>query len=278
MAGSVVYRFGETNTIHLPLKSGTALNIGDLSYSDNTDSGTLKPASSVSWASAVATPSAPTCADSGVAIDAGELTNALTGVKISYQFPWGEGALSSAGTATPTAHAAILVSGSPLVPPTPALWTNIYVETSAGSGTYKLWGITYGAHVLVYSYGAGQTFAAGNPTAGVAVTSAALDVTQYNFAQQFMGVSAQYYDGTLLGYGIKDSNIRVDTDGFFDGACASASFNVGDYVGCAKASGNALDPQTVIAVAHSSLAVGRVAIQTTSLTTVRFRLLTKRLR
>src|SRR5262245_38742619 len=146
------YRYGDTNPATAPLKSGVAVNIADMVYIDDGDSFTLKPAGSFTFGSSIGTPAAPTVADSGVTVGSG-LTNSATAVKISYQFPWGEGVLSSAGTATPTANATLKVSGASLVPPAPALYTNIYVETSAGSGTFKLWGITYGANVMVNSYG-----------------------------------------------------------------------------------------------------------------------------
>jgi len=91
------------------------------------------------WATAVATPTSVTATNGAVAMGT-SLTNALTAVKISYQFPFGEGPLSAASTATPTAGAQIKLTGASLTPPAPALWTNIYVETSAGSGVYGLSG------------------------------------------------------------------------------------------------------------------------------------------
>src|SRR5258708_1542689 len=127
------YRYGETTPIRLAWKSGTAVNLGDLAYEDASDSNTVKPAFALAWASAVA--------------------NGVAAVKISYQFRWGEGALSAAGTATPTLAAQLLVSGAVLVPPTPALYTNVYVETAAGSGVFKLYATTQGQNVVVEAYG-----------------------------------------------------------------------------------------------------------------------------
>lgn len=276
-ANTFRYQYGEVQQATVPFKSGVAVSIGDLSYIDAGDSNTLKPAMSATWESAIATPSAPTVADTAVALDASGLANSATGVKITYQFPWGEGALSAAGTATPTLHAGIYVSGTPLVPPAPALYTNIYVETSAGSGIYKLWGITYGSPVIVYSYGAGQVPFAANP-GGVVVASAALDYSQYNFCQSFLGVAMQGYDGTNANaYGIKDGFLRVATTGVFQFPLVSASYAAGDYFGCAKDTGNNLAGQTVIAVASPLLAIGRAVRPGTSQTIVDLALLTSKL-
>lgn len=256
------YRYGDTNPQNAPFKSAVAVQIGDLSFLDETDSYTLKPAGSYSWQSAIATPSAPTVANTATAVGS-PLTNSATGVKISYQFPWGEGALSSAGSATPTAAARLLVSGAPLLPPAPALWTNIYVETAAGSGTYKLWGISYGESVNVDTYGGGRT-----PPASPLTVDATL-ATQYQFAQRFVGVAAQRYDGSNANaYGIKDGLIRYSTSGVYAFDCAAATFNADDLVGPAKQTGNALEPQKVVLVGNVQLAVGRVVQPYTSNTTL----------
>lgn len=256
------YRYGETNPATAPLKSAVAVNIADLCYIDDSDSYTLKPAGSFTWGAAIATPSAPTVANGAVAVGS-PLTNAATGVKISYQFPWGEGPLSAAGSATPTAAAMLLASGAPLVPPLNALYTNIYVETAAGSGVYKLWGASYGESVMVNSYGAGQV------PAGSPVTVSALLATQYAFVQKFVGCSGQRFDGTnTAAYGIKDGLIRFDTHGVYQFDCASATFNAGDWVGPDKASGNTLEPQKVVAVVSPVLAIGRVVLGATNVTSV----------
>lgn len=86
-----------------------------------------------------------------------------------------------------------------------------------------------------------------------------LPTTQGNFVKQFAGVAAQAYDGSNgNAYGIQDGNLRVDTAGVFDFACASATFNAGDPVGPAKDVGNNLTGQTVVAVASLADAIGRV--------------------
>lgn len=269
------YRYGEPSPVKMPWKTAVAVNTGDLVYQDSSDSNTVKPASSLTWGTAVATPSAPTVADGAHAIGTA-LTNAATGVKVSYQFPWGEGALSNAGSVTPTAGAAIKLSG--LAIPSPAIGLNVYTETSAGSGTYALYtqyAVQPGQQGIgdqfIMGYGQGQA-----PPSST-VPSTALEVTQYTFAKSFAGVAAQAYDGTNgSAYGINDGNLRVDTTGVFDFACASATFNVGDYIGPAKDTGNNLYQQKVVGVSGAALAIGRVEVGGTSLTTVRVRLFGQR--
>ena len=225
---------------------------------------TIVRASDQAWAAAVGTPAAPTVADGGVAVGS-PLTNALTAVKISYQFPWGEGALSAAGTATPTAGAFLKVSGASLVPPAPALHTNVYVETSAGSGVFKLWGVTGGGSTLMIpSYGAGQSPAAS------AVLSGALQITQYNFAQLYVGQSNQrkcsatgtnqaFFNNNARIFGNSaDNQMMVNQGGVFEFDCVSFTFTPGMYIGMAKDTGNALLNQTVVQVANQALAIGIV--------------------
>lgn len=100
-----------------------------------------------------------------------------------------------------------------------------------------------------------------------------LATTQPLFAARFVGVAGQRYDGTnSTAYGIKDGNLRVDTDGVYEFDCAAATFKVGDLVGPAKQSGNALENQKVAAVAGKTLAIGRVVEAGTSVTTVKVRI------
>jgi len=221
------------------------------------------------WGSAVATPSAPTLANGAVAVGS-PLTNALTGVKVSIMFPWGEGALSAAGTATPTAGALIKCTLAAL--PSPGLYWCIYVEDSAGSGTYKLQSTSHtGAIVMIASYGTGRV----PPTA---VNSGALEITQYNFAQSFLGLSHQRKAASVARcYGSSEDNILVaHCGGVFLCDCASASFNVGDPVGPAKDTGNALLSQKVVAVADISLGCGYVTEKTTTLTQVKVEIISKK--
>lgn len=88
--------------------------------------------------------------------------------------------------------------------------------------------------------------------AGTGLTT--LQTAQSNFAQQFLGVAGQSYDGSNFvsgmptGYGIQDGTLRVDTGGVFDFACPSQTFNAGDLLGPAKDVGNNLTGQTVTLV------------------------------
>lgn len=272
MSGRIIY--GDARPVMAPVLTAQELAIADLV---GLSSGNLVRAEDEEWQTAVATPSAPTVADGAVAVGT-SLTNAATGVKISYQFPWGEATLSSAGSATPTAGALLKVSGSPLVPSAPALHTNVYVETAAGSGTYKLWGTTKGSTVMVDSYGAGRLPYADNAS-GAAVASGAKELTQYNFAQRFLGASAQAKDADVarvVGNGA-DNIARVDCDGtmIYDLDSATTAV-VGDWFGAAKATGNTLTSQTLAAVADESLAVARCVEAGTSVTTLKVKLLSKK--
>lgn len=88
-----------------------------------------------------------------------------------------------------------------------------------------------------------------------------LATTQETFHDKFLGVSEQ-------AHAANDTNdVRVATSGVFEFDCAAATFELGDLVGPAKASGNALVNQTVVAVATANLAIGRVAKRYASNTT-----------
>lgn len=89
-----------------------------------------------------------------------------------------------------------------------------------------------------------------------------LAVTQEAFHDAFLGVAGQQ---SRVG---DDDAIRYATSGVFEFDCASASFAVGDLVGPAKQSGNALESQKVVAVATPNLAIGRVAEVATNATKV----------
>jgi hypothetical protein len=232
-------------------------------------SGNAVRAEDESWASAVATPSAPTVANGAVAVGS-PLTNALTNVKVSIMFPWGEGALSAAGNATPTAAALLKVTLAAL--PAPGLYWCIYVEDAAGSGVYKLWGTSHtGSIVMVDSYGLGRV----PPSA---VLSGATEISQYNFAQKFMGLAHQTKAANAVRcYGSSEDNkLIVHPGGCFLADCASATFAVGDAVGPAKQSGNALESQKLVGVADISLGVGYCIEAGTSITTVKFEVVSKK--
>jgi len=243
---------GETRPQFLPVLTAQAVGLCDL-LSLDTD-GNVVRAQDVTWGTAVATPSAPTVAASAASRGTA-LTNALTGVKVSANFPWGEGALSAAGTATPTAAFGLKVTLAAL--PANALSWNVYVEDAAGSGTYKLQQVTTVSAGIIYvdSYGTGAT----PPSA---VLTDATTVTQYAFAQAFVGVSGQVKTAAaarVLCNGA-DNIIRVDTSGLYLADVTSAAYEPGDYLGVKKATGNTLSTTNALAaVAHESLAVARAA-------------------
>jgi hypothetical protein len=156
--------------------------------------------------------------------------------------------------------------------PAPGLWWNIYVETAAGSDVYKLWGISYtGAILMVDSYGLGRV----PPTAKA---SGALEITQYNFAQKFLGLAHQRKDASAVRcYGSSEDNVLIaHTAGLFPADCASATFAYGDPVGAAKQSGNLLESQKVVGVADISLGIGYyVGKGGASLTNIEIEIVTK---
>lgn len=190
------------------------------------------------------------------------MTNAATDVVATYVTDYGETEPSSAGTATPTAGAALRVTAITL--PDGVRGVRYYVETAAGSGEYRLYAETRGESFLITGYGP-----AGAPEPPAATSLGALAMTQAAFVQKFVGMAAQRYDGTnASAYGIKDGNLRFDRGGVFEFDTASASYAYGDLVGLAKASGNALENQKVAAVANRHLAIGRVVKPTSSSTKV----------
>jgi hypothetical protein len=262
VANNYRYRWGETRPRFSPFKTGVAVSIGDLSYIDSGDSNTLKPASSQTWATAISAPAAPTLTDGAVAIGT-PLTNAATGAKATYVTEYGETEASSAGSATPTAGAGLRVTAISL--PAGIKGIRYYVETAAGSGVYKFYRETKGESFLITGYGA-----AGGAAAPASSTLGVTAVNQATFAANFAGVASQCYDGSNANaYGIRDGKLRHDVGGVFEFDCASATFALNALVGPAKASGDALEPQKVVAVSHRMLAIGRVVEAGTSVTKVK---------
>lgn len=87
-----------------------------------------------------------------------------------------------------------------------------------------------------------------------------LPTTQAAFVAEFLGVSAQRYDGVNgNAYGISDGKLRVDTQGVYEFDTTDSSHNVGDLVGLAQGTGNTLNPQAVTSVSDAAHAIGRVA-------------------
>lgn len=102
-----------------------------------------------------------------------------------------------------------------------------------------------------------------------------LATTQTNFTAKFLGVSGQQKDANLARVfgNASDNVIRIDAGGVFQFDCASATFEVGDLVGCAKQTGNLLESQKVVGVASEALAIGRVIERGTSITRVKVQIL-----
>lgn len=99
--------------------------------------------------------------------------------------------------------------------------------------------------------------------------------TRTNFTALFLGVSGQKKDAgvdTVYGNGFANQ-IRVATAGVWEFDCASATWAVGDRVGVAKATGNALESQKVVKVTALAEAIGRCVRSGTSLTRVRVQII-----
>ena len=89
--------------------------------------------------------------------------------------------------------------------------------------------------------------------AGAFTWSTDTATTQAGFCRVFAGVSGS------RSLTAETDDIIVRDSGVFEFDCAAATFSVGDLVGPAKASGNALEPKKVVAVVSENLAIGRVA-------------------
>lgn len=102
-----------------------------------------------------------------------------------------------------------------------------------------------------------------------------LATTQSDFRALFLGVSGQQKDANVARVfgNATDNVIRIDAGGVFVFDCASATFEVGDFVGPAKQSGNALEDQKVVKVSTEATAIGRVVERGTSITRVKIQIL-----
>ena len=102
-----------------------------------------------------------------------------------------------------------------------------------------------------------------------------LATTQSDFRAIFLGASMQdKVAATARVYGNSTDNlIGVSVGGVWEYDCASATFAVGDLVGPAKDSGNALLSNKVVAVGAEVNAIGRVVKAGASITRVQIRLL-----
>lgn len=102
--------------------------------------------------------------------------------------------------------------------------------------------------------------------------------TQADFVPLFLGVAAQDKVANVARVhgNSEDNKIRVATSGIWEFDCASANFAVGDLVGPAKASGNALEDEKVVSVSTTEAnAIGRVVEAGTSVTKVKVEILSK---
>lgn len=100
---------------------------------------------------------------------------------------------------------------------------------------------------LVSLDGSNQPYAAADET-----WDTDLATTQQNFVTKFLGAARQRSrDG-------ETDPIVVEVAGVHEFECAAATFELGDLVGPAKDTGDALLSDTVVAVADASQAVGRV--------------------
>lgn len=101
---------------------------------------------------------------------------------------------------------------------------------------------------------------------------ATFGATQVLFAQYFLGINSQRWDGTNLVTGSKDGYNRVSTAGVFLMDCAAGStFNIDDLVGPDNSGSSTLMPQQVAKVGALAGAIGRVekAVQNSSSVLVR---------
>lgn len=109
----------------------------------------------------------------------------------------------------------------------------------------------------------GTLASGGNPyPADAEVWDTNLATTQTNFRTRFLGVSME------LSRNGDVQPIRVNCGGVHRFNCAAATFELGDFVGPAKDTGNALLSDTVVAVGSEALAIGRVAKRYASNTTI----------
>jgi hypothetical protein len=88
-----------------------------------------------------------------------------------------------------------------------------------------------------------------------------LATTQTAFANLFAGASAQAKEANKPVFGNTGSNegkIRVDAGGVRKYAATAGTYVIGQLVGPAKQTGNALEDQKVDIVASEALAIGRI--------------------
>lgn len=283
MANAPRWRYGSTNPRKLPWKVAYNIDIGDAVFLDSADtvtppdqSATVYPAKSaadMTWQTAITDPvTAPTVAANATPLGPG-FTVAGAGFKVAYSYVTPEGlesivsSLSAAMSTNNNGIDAELVAAVP----TGVAKVRWYVTTDGGAaGTLRLVGETSGSNGI--AIGGPPASDAAQPVSATQVSATAL--SQAYFAKRFAGISSQYYGGEAitsvqLAIGVKDGYFRANSGGVFDFDCASATFNEGDLVGMAKASGNNLENQKVEAVLTQAQAIGKVVQAATATTTVR---------
>lgn len=182
-----------------------------------------------------------------------------------------------------------------------------YLGNAASADSGTAFPVTAGDLVGIVGGASSPASGAGNANAGqvfaaeATVWNTSLLQTQKDFVSQFLGVAGQTVRANgVNGATVSDrlpygnsipqgapaggggtsapnpgnggASLRVATGGVYSFPCVSATFKVGDMVGPAKASGNALLSQKVVAVAVSSAAIGEVVEAGTSVTSVKVRL------
>jgi hypothetical protein len=274
MADTFRYRYGDTTPVMVAYKALIAVQIGDMVYTDAADGYTVKPAASLPFAAGLADPvTGPTAASAASTVGVTQFATANYTLKYTYVYPWGESLPSNGTVVAMTAGQQMTVTGLAVIPPTPVIAVNWYCMTGAGGATPL---------ALAFSNDGGGFILGGPPgvTAQAIPTvslGGALAQTQYNFAQSFLGISAQRWDGTNLTTGSKDGTLRIDTAGVFEMDCAAASsFNPGDLVGPDTNAG-VLFSQQVVKVTSKALAIGRVEKLVAAVNKVKVRLATGRL-
>jgi hypothetical protein len=92
-----------------------------------------------------------------------------------------------------------------------------------------------------------------------------LATTQTAFATKFLGLSGQkkLASEVRVHGNSTDNIIRVDCSGVFEFDAVNATYVIGDFIGPAKDTGNALLRDTVAKVSGVALAIGRVIENTT---------------
>jgi hypothetical protein len=89
-----------------------------------------------------------------------------------------------------------------------------------------------------------------------------LATTRAAFVALFLGVAAQTKPADGSAHGNAGDNllkVRVNTGGVHTFACAAGTYTVGQWVGPAKQTGNALENQILEGVASAAQAIGKVA-------------------